>query len=151
MSIKSNPWPWFIGGLLMTVVIANAIMLTIATGTPPILEDEDAYESSLTYDQVIAAREAARALNWRAEVQQIDGRLEWRMLDAQAQPVRGLAGQLMLRRADTQQHDRTLTLAEAKPGVYRAEWAGQPGAYRVDIQLERGAERWVATREMRLR
>lgn len=149
--MRRNPWPWFIGGLLLTVVVANAIMLTIATGTPPILEDDDAYQTSLRYDEVIAARAAAKALGWRAEVQQADGRLEWRMLDAQAQPVRGLAGQLVLRRADTAQHDRTLALAEAAPGVYRADWAGTPGAYRVDVQLDRGDERWIETREMRLR
>lgn len=149
--MRRNPWPWFVGALLLTVVIANAIMLTIATGTPPILEADDAYKASLTHDAVIATRAAAEALQWRAEVQQADGRLEWRMLDAQAQPVRGLAGQLVLRRADSTRHDRTLALAEAAPGVYRADWTGTPGAYRVDVQLERGAERWVEIREMRLR
>lgn len=148
---RTSRWPWLVVGILGSVVIVNVIMLYFATRQPPLLESDDAYETSLTYDQVLAARQATAALGWSAVVEQRPDGLRWTFTDRAGAPIQGLAGQISLSRADTRAHDRTVPFAEVTPGSYQAAWDGAPGQYRAEIELKRGEERWVESRQMQLR
>lgn len=146
-----NYWPLGIVGMLLTVVVANVIMVSIAHRTPPILESDNAYEAGQKHDAVLAERAAAAALGWQVEVRQAPDGLWWTLRDSAGKPVVGLAGQVSLSRADTEQHDAIAAFEEVEPGDYRATWAGVPGHYRARVELTREAERWIATRQMNLK
>ena len=146
-----NGWPWGIAGMLLSVVVVNVIMVSIAQRTQPILESDNAYEAGQKHDSVLAERAAAAALGWQAEVRQAPDGLWWTLRDTRGQPVQGLSGQLSLERADTQRHDMILPFKEVTPGAYRAEWSGAPGQYQARVELTRGADRWIAARRMNLK
>lgn len=146
-----NYWPLGIAGMLMTVVVANVIMVSIAHRTPPILESDNAYEAGQKHDAVLAERAAAAALGWTVEVHQAADGVWWTVRDKAGAPVVGLAGQLSLARADTDRHDATTPFEEVKPGAYRAAWRGAPGQYQARVELTRADDRWIATRRMNLK
>lgn len=146
-----NYWPLGIVGMLLTVVIANVIMVSIAQRAQPILESDNAYEAGQQHDAVLADRAAAAALGWKVEVHQASDGLWWTLRDAADKPVEGLAGQVNLTRGDTERHDANMAFEEITPGAYRAAWAGASGQYRARVELTRAAERWIGTRQMNLK
>ncbi|MBK8176722.1 MAG: FixH family protein [Rhodospirillales bacterium] len=61
-------YPWiFVGGLVIVIAV-NAVMMTLAIGTFPGLETEDAYRKGIEYNQTIAAARAQDARGWHLDL-----------------------------------------------------------------------------------
>lgn len=167
MSVSANPssskprhsgrgWPTGIAIGLGAVVVANAVMISIALRHPSVPASKDHWSESLAWDQELARREASAALGWSVAKIERSGEgaqhLEFSVVDRQGQPVLGLRGQMRLERSDSADHDANLELSELGSGRYRSE-AGVPstGLYRATLLLDgRHGEHFELTRQLAL-
>lgn len=117
--------PFFIILGLGAVVVANAIMITIAVSNPSLPAAQDHWAESLSWDRELAQRERSAALGWSlAGLGWSDAgreRLGLDLVDGEGRALTGLRGSLALERADTLAHDRRLELRELGGGRYLVE------------------------------
>ncbi|NVB40598.1 FixH family protein [Pseudenhygromyxa sp. WMMC2535] len=152
---RSNlAWPIGIVVGLGIVLVANAIMITVAVSHPSVPAAEDHWRESMDWDRELEAREASAALGWTmGEFTRSDeGALEMRILDAAGEPLPGLAGELRLERADDASRDASLTLVDLGEGRYRSQTsAPERGLVRLELDVhDAGGRRFVASRNVEL-
>lgn len=136
---------------LGVVVIANAIMISLALSRPSIPATTDHWAESLAWDRELERRAHSRALGWSVrELRRDQQALALSIVDAEQRPITGLHGSLTLRRADRGTDDHTLTLIEIDAGRYRSEQAiPDTGLYELAVALrdadgdEFAAHRWL--------
>lgn len=152
MTTKRNVWPIGIIVGLGAVVVANAVMITIAITHPSAPASDDHWAESLDWDRELAAREASAALGWSIVSMRVgaDGALELEIVDASGQGVSGLHGTLTLARADTATQDRTLEWLEIGGGRYRSTGElPERGLFVATVDLQRASgERFVVQRRL---
>ncbi len=67
---RRNPWPWFLVGGIVVVVIVNIIFITTAFMTTPGLVDNDYYEKGRYHDaNYQEVMEARNRLGWNIKLQ----------------------------------------------------------------------------------
>ena len=141
------------GGMVLLILVlffgvvaaVNGLMIHYAISTFPGVDDDQAYEHGLRYNDQIAAAEHQNALGWKADgrvVHELDGKstvlLTFR--DAAGAPVTGLQLTGRLDFMPDGHRDMSLELAEASPGEYRTEIKAEPGAWLLDVTAKRQGE-----------
>lgn len=145
---KKSPWPYAIAASLIGIIGLQVVLVLIATSNKPVMETGSAngYQASLTWDAERAAFAKARALGWSLDIDEGSAKLAYTLSKAGA-PVTGLAGKMLITRADGRAKDRETEVVEASPGVYHLDRAGLPaGRYRVRAELTRAEDRWLDER-----
>jgi nitrogen fixation protein FixH len=147
---EQRAWAWPVGIAvgLGFVVIANAIMITIALTHPSAPASADHWAESLAWDEELALRERSAALGWSlAAIGWRDESLELRLLDAQGRALTGLSGTVTLERSDTADHDLRLELRELGEGRYVADGAAQAGLVRLTLAVVDASDQRFVTRQ----
>ncbi|MCW2573896.1 MAG: FixH family protein [Frankiales bacterium] len=128
-----------------TVATVNGIMVHYALSTFPGVEDDQAYEHGLHYNDDIAAAAHQNNLHWQADgrvVRGLEGKSKVTLTfrDAQGAPVTGLdlAGKLEF--LPDGNRDMELSLSEGKPGEYWTEIKAEAGAWLLDVSASRQGE-----------
>jgi nitrogen fixation protein FixH len=129
------------------VIGVNGVMIALAIGTMPGLENEKPYQAGVAYNAEIEAARAQAGRRWtvashvtrdalgRATVR-VDAR------DANGATVGGLTVTARLMRPADQRGDRGIALGERGPGTYEGEATGvAAGAWDVEIEASRASER----------
>jgi nitrogen fixation protein FixH len=134
------------------VISVNGVMMALAIGTMPGLENEKPYQAGVAYNAEIAAARAQAERRW-AVASHVSRDAEGRATvsvtarDAGGAPISGLAVTVRLLRPADQRGDRAAELREREPGTYRGEAAGvAAGAWDVEIDAVRAAERLFRSR-----
>ncbi|HET6469802.1 MAG TPA: FixH family protein [Geminicoccaceae bacterium] len=135
-----------LGLFAATVLLANALLITLAVSTFGGTSTERAYEKGLAYNQVIeAAREQAR-LGWSGSVAFVPnglqtGRLELRLHDAGRRPIDSAEVEVRLVRATHAGADFRAFLAARGNGVYAQDLEFPlPGLWHANLVARTGDE-----------
>jgi nitrogen fixation protein FixH len=154
-SRRGLAWPIGIAVGLGAVVIANAIMITIALSNPSAPAAKDHWAESLRWEQELEQRQRSAALGWSiaslAWREPGHERIELRLIDRDGAPLVGLRGTLTLQRSDTAAYDVELDLVELGEGRYLAD--GEPntsGLVRLTLTVERDTQRYVSQQQIEL-
>ncbi len=129
------------------VIGVNGVMMALAIGTMPGLENEKPYQAGIAYNAEIDAARAQAARRWTVAShvgRDAQGRAAASVTarDADGNPIAGLAITVRLLRPADRRGDRTIALGEAGPGIYKGDATGvPPGAWDVEIEAVRASER----------
>lgn len=99
-------------------IAVNIIFVVQAVTTFRGEEVERSYMQGLSYNDVLAAREAQSELGWQAVVNRDDDRLILSVMDANDQPVRGLELSGTLKHPTDMDLDRVVEFSRTDDGVY---------------------------------
>lgn len=152
-----NRWVGGIVGGLGLVVVANVVMVSIATKNRPILEADEAYKEGLKYQDVIDERARVAELGWKVHVEACpEGAgactIAFEVRDREGQTVGGLTGEVRVERLDDAASDRSATLTAEGPGRYTARVdLRRAGRWRLRSRLEGGPVPWVDERFIEVR
>jgi nitrogen fixation protein FixH len=134
-------------GFFGVVISVNAIMIALAVGTMPGLENEKPYQAGVAYNAEIEAARAQADRHWTV-VSHVSRDAQGHAItsvtarDADGIPMTGLAITVRLLRPADQRGDRTITLGERGPGTYEGEAAGvAAGAWDVEIEAAHASDR----------
>ncbi len=156
-------YPWiFVVGMLVVVVV-NAVMITLAIGTFPGLDTEDAYRKGIAYNQTLAAAEAQAERGWQASlsvkpasgtatqmaaIAPLSAEIDAGFVDRAGQPLGGLEVRAYLvRPTHDGGNDLVALLEERGGGRYVATVAVPlPGQWDVRLHARRGDETFQLSR-----
>ena len=127
-------------GFFGLMLVANGIFVYFALSTYQGLDNPNAYERGVNYNQRIEAAEKQAALGWSHQLVAGDtGELEVAIRDRTGQPVTGLIVSGEIRRAvGGEAAGLPLKLESAGDGLYRASAAGaEPGNWIVWLDAAR--------------
>ncbi|MEX2454907.1 MAG: FixH family protein [Rhodospirillaceae bacterium] len=111
-------------GFFAVIFAVNGVFLYLSLSTHPGVSTGDAYRKGLHFNRELDAGDRQRALGWQAEISHDDGVVTLRLRQSGGAPLAGVAVALEARRPATAADDRTLSVDEVAPGVFRA--AGPP-------------------------
>ena len=155
--LSANRWPVFIIGFLMMSIVANGILVYVATRPDVPRPIKDYYSRALSWDADRAQLAASRQLGWTVEIKvpagqqfALSGRrpVDVTVRDRDGQPVTGLEGRLMaMRPANTNLNGfSSLTELPHAPGSYRTlARLEAPGLWQLSIDARRGETPFVYT------
>jgi nitrogen fixation protein FixH len=129
------------------VIGVNGIMIALAIGTMPGLENEKPYRAGVTYNAEIEAARAQAGRHWTVAshvTRDALGRAAVRVdaHDSDGVPVSGLTVAVRLLRPTSQRGDHAITLGERGPGTYEGEATDVgAGTWVVEIEAARASER----------
>jgi len=129
------------------VIGVNSVMIALAIGTMPGLENEKPYQAGVAYNAEIDAARAQAGRHWTVVSHvgrdaQDHATASVTARDADGIPMTGLAITMRLLRPADQRGDRTIVLRERAPGTYEGEATGVAvGAWDVEIEAARASER----------
>jgi nitrogen fixation protein FixH len=137
---------WIAIGCFGVVFAVNGLMAYYAISTFTGETELSPYEHGLAYQKDVEAAKAQAALGWSvtAHVEhEADGRAAVRIgfVDRAGAPVSGLGVTTRLISSAAAKLDRTLTLAEAGPGVYEGRADAPSGQWNLDIEAVRDGAR----------
>jgi len=153
--LSAYRWPIYLGGLLSMSVVAQGVLVYVATRPDAPRPIQGYYDRSLEWDEDAAVAAASRELGWstRYEVPtdtpHAPGMLrpvDIVVSDREGQPVRRLTGRLLaLRPADPRlSQSGALTEIPHLPGRYRTLIRlDQPGIWEFRLDASRDALRFV--------
>jgi len=152
-------WPVGIVVGLGAVIVANAIMITIAVSNPSMPAAQDHWAESLAWDRELELRERSAALGWSvAGLGWTDAGREGvglDLVDREGRALTGLRGSVAIERADTLDQDVRVELRELGEGRYVVDAPNQAiaqtGLVRLtlDVQAVTG-ERFVVRQALDL-
>jgi nitrogen fixation protein FixH len=134
------------------VIGVNSVMIALAIGTMPGLENEKPYQAGVAWNAEIEAARAQAGRRWTVAshvTRNAQGRatLAVDAHDAEGAPVAGLTVAARLMRPADQRSDHTILLGERAPGTYEGETTGVAvGAWDVEIEAARASERLFRSR-----
>lgn len=148
-------WPMYLSGLLGLPIVANGVLVFVATrpDTPRPLPGY--YEAAEAWDADQAVEEASRRLGWSVRYELPAGvphtpgmprPVDVTVVDRSGRGVGGLAGRLVaIRPADARLNQQgTLVALPEHPGAYRTlVRLDEPGAWEVRLDAAQGAQRFV--------
>jgi nitrogen fixation protein FixH len=137
---------WIAVGCFGVVFAVNGLMAYYAISTFTGETELSPYEHGLAYQKDIEAAKAQAALGWNvsAHVERAgekEAAVQIRIEDRAGAPVPGLGVTTRLLSSADAKLDRTLTLAEAGPGVYEGRIGAGPGQWDLDIEAMRDGAR----------
>jgi nitrogen fixation protein FixH len=123
-------WPLYLGGLLGMSIIAQGVLVYVATRPDAPRPVKDYYQRSLAWDVDQAVEDASRQLGWTVRYEVPSGPqytpgmprpVDVHVRDADGAPVTGLAGSVFAARPADGRMDRSgeLTALPHAPGRYR--------------------------------
>ncbi|MGF1622846.1 MAG: FixH family protein [Rhodomicrobiaceae bacterium] len=126
-------------GFFGLMLVANGIFVYFALSTYQGLDNPNAYERGVNYNQRIETAEKQAALGWSHQLVTGDaGKLEVTLRDRTGQPVTGLIVSGEIRRAVGEAAGLPLKLESAGDGSYRASVAeAEPGNWIVRLDAAR--------------
>lgn len=126
-------------GFFGVMFIANGIFIYLALSTFHGLDNPNAYERGLNYNDRIEAADKQSALGWSHQVVAVGGgELQVSIRDRTGQPVTGLIVSGEIRRAVGDEAGLSLKLESAGNGLYRASAAeAEPGNWIVSLDAAR--------------
>jgi nitrogen fixation protein FixH len=139
-------------GFFAVVIGVNGVMIALAIGTMPGLESEKPYQAGIGYNAEIETARAQAARHWTVASQighdtRRRASIKVEPRDANGAPVGGLTVTVRLMRPTDQRADHALSLQERDRGTYVGEIADvAPGAWGIEIEAGRGAERLFRSR-----
>jgi nitrogen fixation protein FixH len=139
-------------GFFGVVIGVNAVMIALAIGTMPGLENEKPYQVGVAYNAEIEAARAQADRHWSVVSHvgrdaQDHATASVTARDADGIPMTGLAITVRLLRPADQRGDRAIALGERAPGTYEGEATGvAAGAWDVEIEAARASERLFRSR-----
>jgi nitrogen fixation protein FixH len=134
------------------VIGVNGVMIALAIGTMPGLENERPYQAGIAYNAEIEAARAQVGRNWTVASHVTRDALGRATVtvnahDAYGAPIGGLTVAVKLMRPTDQRGDRAITLGERAPGIYAGDVTDiVPGAWDVEIEAARASERLFRSR-----
>jgi nitrogen fixation protein FixH len=129
------------------VIGVNGVMIALAIGTMPGLENDKPYQAGIAYNSEIDAARAQAARRWSVAThvsRDGQGRATATVTarNAGGVPMTGLDVTVRLLRPTDQRGDHTVELRERGPGIYEGDTAGvAAGAWDVEISAARASER----------
>jgi nitrogen fixation protein FixH len=133
-------------GFFGVVIGVNIVMITLAIGTMPGLENDKPYLAGLAYNAEIAAARAVAARHWTVAShvsRNAKGRaaVSVEARDAGGAPINDLVVSVRLLRPTDQRGDRAMELRERAPGTYQGEATDvAAGVWDVEIDAARASE-----------
>jgi nitrogen fixation protein FixH len=134
------------------VIGVNSVMITLAIGTMPGLENDKPYQAGVAYNAEIEAARAQAARRW-AVTSHVSRDAQGRATvsvsarDAGGASISGLTVAVRLLRPADQRGDRMVALTERGAGAYQGEAAGvAAGVWDVEIDAARASERLFRSR-----
>ncbi|MBD1400642.1 FixH family protein [Pelovirga terrestris] len=97
------------------------------------VSDQDYYSKGLKYNSTMLEKQAAAVLGWELHSELMDGVLIQHLTNREGEPVRGAKGQLKLQYRGAL---LIVPLAEADPGVYRAQLPELSGENLIQAEFE---------------
>lgn len=158
--LSAYRWPVFIFGFLAMSIVANGVLVYVATRPDVPRPIKDYYSRSLSWDAQRAQLAASRQLGWTVDIKVPAGRqfavsarrpVDVVVRDRQGQPVTGLQGRIFaMRPANTSLNGFSpLTELPHAPGSYRSlARLGAPGLWQLSIDARRGETAFVHTRRV---
>jgi nitrogen fixation protein FixH len=145
-------WPIGIAVILGATVVANLVVMRVATNDPSFAIEPDYYKKAVAFDSTIAEERRSNALGWTATstivASDSAGRptLTVRLLDAQRRPVQG-ATMKAVALANVRANDLvSVALTEAAPGEYAARLGARiSGQWEVRVDAVRGADHFTTS------
>jgi nitrogen fixation protein FixH len=129
------------------VIGVNGVMIALAVGTMPGLENEKPYQAGVAYNAEIEAARVQAGRHWMVASHITrntlgDATVTVLAHNADGAPVGGLSIVVRLLRPAGRYGDRIVVLGERTPGAYEGEAAGiAAGAWDVEFEAARGSER----------
>lgn len=118
-------WPLGITAILGSTVVANLLVMRLASNDPAFAVEPDYYRKAVQYDSTMAQERRNLALGWHVTITfdsitaASDTPVEIRLNDATATPVSGATMMVMARFNARANDTLTATLEESAPGRYR--------------------------------
>jgi nitrogen fixation protein FixH len=134
------------------VIGVNGVMIALAIGTMPGLENDKPYQAGVAWNAEIEAARAQAGRRWTVAThvtRDAQGRatLAVDAHDAGGGSIGGLTMTARLMRPADQRGDHTILLGERAPGTYEGETTGvAAGAWDVEIEAGRASERLFRSR-----
>ena len=128
------------------IIAVNMTMLYLALNNFSGLVVKNSYVASQRFEADRARAQAAALSKWRIEKDARAGAITLRILDADGAPVPGIQLHGVVGRRSHDRQDQPVSFSEIAPGLYRAEQALAPGAWRLKLRdaatpdVERGVE-----------
>ena len=140
-----------VAAFFLIIFAANILLAWLALDSWPGLETKSSYEAGRVYQREIDASRQQASRNWRVKVhleRRDDGlliRLEAR--DRDGAPVTGIGFAARFARPTTTRKDRSVTLSETEPGIYRGVVSAiEAGTWTVILEADNGSERLYRSR-----
>ena len=134
--------------VLLPTVLFAAWRIAVALDDPHFAVAEDYYVAAEDHDALVAARRAAAALGWEAELAApaLGAEVvELTLRDGAGAPLAGAAGTLRAFHNAYPGQAREVAWEELGEGRYRAAVAlDRPGQWRFDLRFTQGEDAWTA-------
>ena len=145
-------WPIGVAVILGATVMANIVVMRVATNDPSFAIEPDYYQKAVAFDSSIAGERRSLALGWSATSKIVEndsiGRptLTVTLLDSQRQPVQG-ATMKAVALANVRANDLvSVSLTEVAPGEYAARLGARiRGQWEVRVDAVRGTDHFAAS------
>lgn len=137
--MKLNPWPYFVGAILLGTLGLNITVYRAASSSAVPSVTANAYQESLALDQKLEARRRfwSAAPGLRLEIDPVQGKVV--LTGVEPEPA-----QLTLQRTDSAKEDLQLTLDPTQPGRSEAKLpALSPGLRLLAFEFSRNGERYL--------
>lgn len=153
--VSAYRWPLYLGGLLTLAIVANGVLVYVATRPDTPRPIPAFYEASLTWDADEAVEAASRQLGWSvrydlpAGVPHTPGMprpVDVAVVDGAGRGVTGLTGRLLALRPSDGRLNQAGALVELpqRPGSYRTlVRLDLPGLWELRVDARQGALRFV--------
>lgn len=145
-------WPIGITALLLATVVANVVVMRVATNDPAFAIEPDYYRKAVHYDDVMAQERTNQRLGWQltAQVDPIirtrPARVTVTARDAHGAPLTGARLAVMARFNARANDTLTTGLREESPGRYAGTLPMVfPGAWELRLEAVRDSARYLAT------
>lgn len=124
------------------IFLVNGIFLFRALGTYTGVVSDEPYRKGLAYNERIEADKRQQALGWRhAVTMNLGGRLVISLTDTDGNAVEGATVNATVGRPSTNVDDKTITLAEGRPGTYEGLVGPHaPGNWMVSLAISGAPE-----------
>ncbi len=161
--LSSYRWPIFLGAILGMSIIAQGVLVFVATRPDAPRPIARYYERSLAWDADAAVAAQSRRLGWTVKVEVPAGEhyavaarrpVDISIGDDEGQPVTALEGRLVaVRPADIRRNgESTLVELPHAPGHYRSlAPLSAPGIWELSIDVHRGDTRFMYTERVVIR
>jgi nitrogen fixation protein FixH len=149
--------PWLLLLFMLIVLAANGALIWLATTSWTGLAVDQAYEKGLAYNRNLEAARQQTALGWQPRldarvVTGLSAEAELTITNRQGAPVTGAKVEAAFARPTQHGFDFRLTLAQGRPGVYRAMFElPLPGLWDVHVTIRRGGSLFVHNQRLVLR
>lgn len=142
MTRRDRIIPWYFVMFFAVIFVLDGIFVWIAIDTHTGVINENAYETGLAYNDVLARAERDESLGWNADISVEGGNtLNVALTDADKAGLAGAAVVAKLVRPTQGGHDFTVALFEGGTGVYtgRADFP-MAGQWDVHLRAVRGED-----------